>query len=114
MSYANTDDLGPLPYYSPIDWLWYPEPFGIYQNYGWYPYFRGDGDHNCDDGYCGGRRRPNPLGHPPPAPTSPMRFEMAEHGGASPGEEHAFMGGFHDGFGGMHDFGGFHGGGGHR
>lgn len=109
MSYANTDDFGPLPYYSPIDWLWYPEPFGIYQDYGWYPYYLGYGDRDCDDGYCGGgRRRPNPLGHPPPPPTSPLRFEMADHSGASLGEEHAFMGGFHGGF------GGFHGGGGHR
>ncbi len=113
LSYANTGDFGPFPFYSPIDWLWYPEPYGIYQNYGWNPYLWGGRD--CDDGRCGGRRQPRPFGYPPPAPTSAARFEMAAHDGDALGAIHGLSGGFHDGMGGMGHFGGFHdGGGGHR
>lgn len=112
LSYANSDNLGPFPYYSPADWLWYPEPFGYYQNYGWYPYFRDGGDHDCDDGFCAGRRRPSPFGHPPPAPTASARFALAQHSGAALGAAHGPLGGLHSGFG-MHSLGGFHGGG-HR
>src|SRR5258707_8129823 len=51
--------------YGPYDPLlysyWYPQQYYYYPNYG------GDGDHDCDDGHCGGPRG----GHRPPSPIFP-------------------------------------------
>ena len=106
--------------YGPYDPLlysyWYP------QQYYYYPIYAGDGDHDCDDGHCGGSRD----GHRPPPPINPR--PLAERGtlaGSRPmtATHESFGGGFnsasangsgfHGGFNGGGGFGGAGGFGGH-
>jgi hypothetical protein len=95
--------------YGPYDPLlysyWYPQQYYYYPNYG------GDGDHDCDDGHCGGPRG----GHRPPSPIFPRPLATAPRpmtatressaGGFRSGG--ASASGFHGGFnGGTGGFGG--------
>jgi len=59
---------------------WYPAPI--------YYYSRDDGDHDCDDGYCGGfkrggRNRPTIAGSSSSFVATPHRFEEPSSGSAA-------------------------------
>jgi hypothetical protein len=98
--------------YDPLWGWWYPAPI--------YYYSRGDGDHDCDDGNCGGRvggqgaHHKPPLGTgmtPPGTASHPMPVAGIPHVSGAPAVASAPSGGFGNG-GGFTRGGGFGEGGG--
>src|SRR5713226_9877676 len=94
--------------YDPYWGWWYPAPI--------YYYSRGDGDHDCDDGNCGGRvggqggHHKPPLGTgttPPGTASHPMPVVGIAHVFSAPAVASAPSGGFGNsgGFGGEGGFG---------
>ncbi len=68
--------------YDPYWALWYPAPI--------YYYPRGDGDHDCDDGNCGGRVGGHGGHHKPPLGTGTTTPETASHPAPVVGIAHVF------------------------
>ena len=113
-AYGYSNDPFTFAAYNPFLYTYcFPQP------YYYYPYYRGDGDRDCDDGFCGYRgagkphpkvavgsvapRLPIPHGSAVAEPTQLRSGNLATH---SLGGGNVSAGGYHGGIGPMHGFGG--------
>lgn len=118
-AYGYPNDPFAFAAFDPFVYTYYFPPLYYY-----YGYYRGDGDRDCDDGFCGNRGAGKP--HPKvavgsgaplmliphgPAVAEPMQSHAGNFGSQSLGGANVSQGGFHGGSAAMQGFGrgGFHG-----